>query len=587
MSGFEIAGIILASLPLIISALENYNEVIDTYKRARKYKIEIRRIKHDFDAESAIFLDTLEHLVDGLVPPKQFEELLKEPSSELWKDETLNKRLQGRLGRSYPVYTNSVHEMNATIQHFVERLDLDELGKTRWTESTGLGLVSKRAGFSLQKRAFDDLVERLQKHNRHLEKLINRSVEFEPSRRKRKQSTRLQKLGQYAKCVFHALEASFGCNCKGNDSHTALLGLSSPSAMGVCGPEGLVKIQVVISGKTSGALGNQRDSSTWQELSIRAVEADPRDGSADQVKQKCAISVCDPVALPTRPAGPKSRRVRFFQSSTAPQPAAPFGSQRTSTQTKTEVSASSITVLLHSNLPALPISGLCQIVRARPSAPSAEPGYIVDNDQKFNLHQIAHSSSLDKDCWTTIPLQQILEASTILPPLTPWNRITLSATLASAVLQLYGSPWLETTWDNNKIFFLKRSDQSPYKEAFLAKKMLDSGKAAAHPSQNFIFNDTLLALAIALIELSLGPFKNLQTQEDLNAGNIADLVTASRLVAENKILEEYGPRYQAAVEGCIELAKAHKTWNEDVQQEMYDGVVSVLEDQAMRQNSAP
>ncbi|KAH7405700.1 hypothetical protein DE146DRAFT_420818 [Phaeosphaeria sp. MPI-PUGE-AT-0046c] len=587
MSGFEIAGVVLGSLPLIISALENYTEIVDTYKRARKYKTEIKRIKHDLDAESSIFLDTLEHLVDGLVPPKQFEELLKDPLCELWKNEVLNKRLQERLGRSYSVYTDSVNEMNATVQQFVERLDLNEEGKVRWIENTGLGLVSKRAGFSLQKRAFDDLVERLQKHNRHLEKLVNRSVEFEPSRKKRKQSSRLQKLGQYAKCVFHALEASFGCNCKGVDSHTALLGISSQSTTEVTDTNETTKVQVVVSGRNSEASGNQRETLTWQELSLHAVEAGSKGGNAGQVEQKCAMLVKSPLVVPTKPAVPKSKRVRFFQSSPPTQAAAPAWSQRTSTQTTTTTPAPPNTVLLQSPSPPLPISELCEIIRTRPSTFPTNPGYILDSDQKVLLHQIAHSSSSDKDCWTAMPLQQILEGSTGFPPLTPWNRITLSATLASAVLQLYGSPWLGSTWDNKNVFFLKRSDQRPYKEAFLAKKMLDSGKTAVRPTQNFIFNDTLLALAVALIELSLGPFRNLQTQEDLNAGNIADLVTASRLVAENKILEEYGPRYQAAVERCIELAKTHKTWTEDVHQELYEGVVSVLEDQAMRQNSAP
>lgn len=586
MSGFEIAGVILGSLPLIISALENYTDVTDTFKRARKYKTELKRIQNDLDAESAILLDTLERLVDGLVPAKQLEELLKDPSSELWQNETLNIRLQSRLGRSYSVYTHSVNEINATIQQFVERLDLDDQGKPRWTENTGLKLFSKRAGFSLQKRAFDDLVERLHKHNHHLEKLINRSVEFESSRKTRKQTSRFQKLGQYAKCVFHALEASLNCNCKGADSHTALLGISRQSSLELHHSDDPVKVQVVVSGRTCPILENEKESSTWQELSLQAVEANSADATVNKVNQRTSTPIPGLVAVAAKPVLSKPKQVRFFGSFVAAELVVPSIGLRTSTQTTTAVSTCLSTAKVQTLLPSLPISKLCEMIRTPPCASSASHRHIADSDQKFLLQQIAHSSSLDNDCWTTLPLQEILEGSPSLPPLTPWNRITLSATLASAVLQLNGSPWLGSIW-NNDIFFLRRSDQRPYNEAFLAKKMLDSGKAAARPAQNFIYNETIFALAVTLIELSLGPFKKLQTQEDLNAGNIADLVTACRLVTEDKIEEQYGPRYQAAVERCIELAKSCKSWNEDVQQKLYEGVVSVLEDQAMRQNSVP
>jgi hypothetical protein len=90
MSGLEIAGIVLGSLPLIISAVEHYATLARTVRSAVKYKTELKILKHDLDAECIIFLDTLERVLDGLVPARQFEELLKNPESALWKDATLN-----------------------------------------------------------------------------------------------------------------------------------------------------------------------------------------------------------------------------------------------------------------------------------------------------------------------------------------------------------------------------------------------------------------------------------------------------------------------------------------------------------------
>lgn len=71
MSGFEVTGVVLGSLPLIISAIEYYADLVQTVKRAIKYKTELKNLKRDLDAESTVFLDTLEHILDGLIPARR------------------------------------------------------------------------------------------------------------------------------------------------------------------------------------------------------------------------------------------------------------------------------------------------------------------------------------------------------------------------------------------------------------------------------------------------------------------------------------------------------------------------------------
>lgn len=97
-----------------------------------------------------------------------------------------------------------------------------------------------------------------------------------------------------------------------------------------------------------------------------------------------------------------------------------------------------------------------------------------------------------------------------------------------------------------------------------------------------MFNETLVALAVILVELSLGPIEKLQTPDDLQAGIYARIVTLWRLANGNEIGTVYGPQYQSAVKRCVELAKISNSFDEQVRQEFYAGVVSVLEDQAMR-----
>jgi hypothetical protein len=595
MSGLEIAGIVLGSLPLIISAVEHYATLARTVRSAVKYKTELKILKHDLDAECIIFLDTLERVLDGLVPARQFEELLKNPASALWQDATLNQHLRDRLGRSYSVFSHSVNEMNAVIREFMNRLDLDDQGKVQWTESTGLRLAIKRAGFSLRKRDFDDLVERLRKHNRYLEKFTNRSIEFEPSRRVRKQSSKLQNLGKYAKSVFDALEASFGCDCRGSDRHTALLGLdrqSLHSALQSDEQQEKLRFKIVVSGALTGNTSPPNKPTVWQEMSLESIEDNVgRDSQHQDVK--CSILTSgSPLKSPDGTNKQTRKSVRFFrasrtQISTTLEQNSPVAF--TPNTSISDLSSKLSAVTLQPRAIDVHVSSMCKTVCTPPaSAHSNCLGYIVDGDRKFFLFPQKRSPTSGKDCWSTVTLGQVLQKTVVsAPPLTPWDRLTLAATVASAVLQLHASPWLKSAWSNEDVLFLQREGERLYQHAFVAKLVPDAGKAAVRSSNPVIFNETLLALAIVLVELSLGPLEKLQTPDDLRAGIYANMVTLWRLVEDNAIGVVFGPKYQAAVRRCIELAKTSQSLDEQVHQDLYEGVVSILEDQAARRHLAP
>jgi hypothetical protein len=602
MSGFEVAGVVLGSLPLVISAIEHYADLVQTVKRAIRYKNELKDLKHDLDAELIIFLDTLERVLDGLIPANQLEELLKDPTSTLWQDVTLNRLLQDRLGRSYSVFTGAVDNMNASVQEFIRRLDLNDQGKVRWTESTGLKLALKRAGFSLRKRDFDDLIKRLQKHNRHLKQFTNRSIEFEPLRRKRKQSLKFQKLGDYAKSVFHALEASFGCDCQSSDGHTALFGLaqrSSQSSQSVLQSklqsskrQGKIHFQIVISGSFPGNAIPLDEAILWQEMTLESAEESTEAYTQNQISQYPTQSLGSMSTTSSRPATVERKSVRFFQALQT-RSSAPLQSN---SQTPYTQNTSSAIIPTQSNASTpqsqpsdLYIPSICKLICTSATSIHVDClGHIADGDRKFLLYPLARSFAPSKKCWSTVSLRQILhDTANSAPPLTPWDRLRLAATLASAVLQLHASPWLESTWNNEDVLFLQREGERLYEQAFVSKQVPTSGKAAIKPSGLPIFNETLLALAIALVELSLGPLESLQTPEDLRAGIYANMVTLWRLVENNEVEIVFGPRNQSAVKRCLELAKISNGLDEQVQQDLYNGVVLVLEDQAARKNSAP
>jgi hypothetical protein len=128
MSGLEITGVVLGLIPLVIAALDQYADGIRTIKRALKYKTELGNLVHELKAESIIYQDTCEWILDGMVSSMELEMLVKDPGGPLWSNDKLDKQLKERLGRSYEVYKTTVIDMNDAVREFMAKLDLDDQG---------------------------------------------------------------------------------------------------------------------------------------------------------------------------------------------------------------------------------------------------------------------------------------------------------------------------------------------------------------------------------------------------------------------------------------------------------------------------
>ncbi|KAL2006428.1 hypothetical protein VTN00DRAFT_9096 [Thermoascus crustaceus] len=78
MSGFEVAGIVLRSIPLVISALEHYSDGARTLKRWRSYDGELKSLIRSLNTEMVKFQNVCENLLQGIVPPSRIEEMLND-----------------------------------------------------------------------------------------------------------------------------------------------------------------------------------------------------------------------------------------------------------------------------------------------------------------------------------------------------------------------------------------------------------------------------------------------------------------------------------------------------------------------------
>ena len=129
VTGVETAGLILGSIPLVVSALEHYAEGIQTIVRWWRCKSEVANLIRILNVEQARFLNTCELLLEGLVSPSQLELLLQSPGGPQWKDTDLDQKLKRRLARSYSAYLRSIDDFASVLKELEAKLELGIDGK--------------------------------------------------------------------------------------------------------------------------------------------------------------------------------------------------------------------------------------------------------------------------------------------------------------------------------------------------------------------------------------------------------------------------------------------------------------------------
>ena len=125
MSGIEVVGIILGTIPLLISGLEHYAEGIRTMRNMWEYEAVIDHLVTIFTLDQAIFRHSCQELLMPILSDTQAAELL-DGASPQWEDKDLDRRLQKRLGADYQAYTRSVRMLTRKMKLFVRKLGLDE-----------------------------------------------------------------------------------------------------------------------------------------------------------------------------------------------------------------------------------------------------------------------------------------------------------------------------------------------------------------------------------------------------------------------------------------------------------------------------
>jgi hypothetical protein len=436
---------------------------------------------------------------------------------------------------------------------------------------------------------YKDLIARIEEDNSALKQLTSQSIRLETSRHDRGRAKHLNSLRNYALGIYKAVGSAFKCKCK--VQHQAGLSLAreygeQPFSLG---PGGEHRFEILISGATLQSI----HGSYWQQLRLEVAET-----------QKKHIGLPVLSISETRSAKSKVRRVGFIDEVFSTGFETPFENVQSENQhivlktasfavpTSTfpivdndqKSSTSDDSTIAEKTL------DLCEILKTQTKGPfSTSFGMITDKYTKFTVH-----IPLDPSQRRTVSLDQVLNGKA-----TSWSHIpfieklNVAAIVSSAVLELYGTPWMESEPIKQRIHFFENSRRL-CTSAFVATEIEDVAQDQDTEDGDalppYIENRTLFALGILLIELLFSaPIETMRTDKDpVSSSDKSNwemkYSIAIRLLKNEDILIEGGPNYESAVKGCIKCNfDQFREVNLDIdecRQVVYERVVSVLENLA-------
>lgn len=128
MSGIEVIGVVLGTIPLIISGLEHYEKCVRTIKDTKHAAVEFKAVVRKLRTEELMFRNTLQILLSECLEHETQKELL-DAMDQSWDSETVRIALRRRLQGSYSLYIEHVQSIGKTLAKFMERLHLGTQGE--------------------------------------------------------------------------------------------------------------------------------------------------------------------------------------------------------------------------------------------------------------------------------------------------------------------------------------------------------------------------------------------------------------------------------------------------------------------------
>lgn len=125
----EAAGLALATISLIVTALEKYAETLETIRlfATDRYRRYLERYSHLLGAQQASLVNAIEIALAVKISEEDITDILNLPDStgSVWKDRALQAKLRKNLGRDYDTFMNIIGEVQHVLQGLNHSLEKD------------------------------------------------------------------------------------------------------------------------------------------------------------------------------------------------------------------------------------------------------------------------------------------------------------------------------------------------------------------------------------------------------------------------------------------------------------------------------
>ena len=298
MAGVELIGVILASIPLVISAIEHYRDGLGPVTDYFRYDCTLKSFRIQLRIQQDIFQGTLKLLLLSGLSPHEVRDLFPDAGQHLdiglWGTPEINTKLHKRLGTKYDAFMDAVREMESVMRKLMKGLEIevsttskeedwmveaahaDSSAKPNWQDYSRVSLSTlkiekwkwewRKLKRSFRRKRWEDLLREFERRNDHLAKLVGQWEILAPSR-----WSRFEALPQHycivredACKIYNVLENSW--KCRHPCSHTVNLQLGSRGSW-----EGLPHFMAALSFQDQSS-GSHISEQKWVKTRLHVAE---------------------------------------------------------------------------------------------------------------------------------------------------------------------------------------------------------------------------------------------------------------------------------------------------------------------------
>ncbi|KAH7135408.1 hypothetical protein B0J11DRAFT_575995 [Dendryphion nanum] len=549
VTGVETAGLVLGSLPLLIAALENYDDIVQPTKAFFSWRKHRRKLVQELYTLRASYDQAINILLNPVVDLEELKDMIENPLSDKWTAGDIADNLRDMLGTAYDPLILTISEISYILGDIATHLGIQgPLQGTPHLRNMVLAHPSvannqslrkfefkNRMLFTMKKSTIKQNLERLEICTQRINSWIDRAGRFIDERprqfSKLKFAESLSRIQENATKIHDALSQS---RCKTKPRHPTLLLMEQ-------------------------RLKRPKMKKSSHGISLISTMSEPMCFKLS-INRECHQSLV-----------PFNTEFRVTDS--------PIELKSTKQKVKISAPQQRMNDTPYHDPMKLPlVTDFCRFIEGPTHSPI---GFCLDTTGKFRAYpsQITAIKYIDH----IVTLESILPSLKERPPLAALYGLVI--TLVASIFQLSHTPWLHQTWNKKDIIFLRAYNEStlpvdiryPYlMRDFSSESCLSS--TTGGDCSNF------LALAILLLEITSGrSIEEEREPEDLGKHGVvdekADLRTLDRWY--RKEIYRMTAGFSKAVLTCLQqyLDPTANLENPDYCQVIKEKILQPLEDE--------